>query len=69
MKQPAILFIKKLNGIERELQELKVSLYLSLPKKRRLPSVYAERALLESVKSVREKIWKSDYAKKVARLS
>ncbi|MBI2426863.1 MAG: hypothetical protein HYV34_03360 [Candidatus Kerfeldbacteria bacterium] len=68
MNQSSTL-LNKLNSLERELQKLKVSFYLSLPKKQRSTSAYAERALLESAKSVREKIWKSKYAKKIARLS
>ncbi|MBI3120446.1 MAG: hypothetical protein HYZ08_02395 [Candidatus Kerfeldbacteria bacterium] len=68
MKQ-STAFIEKLEDIERELQELKISVYLSLPKERRVTSAYAEKALLESAKSVRKGIWKSKYAKKIARLS
>lgn len=60
-----ITLLNKINTIERELQEIKITTFLTLPTSVKPPSYYAEQALIKAAQSMREQIWQQQYAKKV----
>lgn len=61
----SMMLLNKLHVVERELQELKITVYNIFPKGFHSPSRYADQALLKASKVAREDIWQEKYAKKV----
>lgn len=62
--------LRKLDQMERDLQQLKIAVYLKLPKRARPKrSRYLESAILRNAEQTREDIWQERYAKKMARFS
>jgi hypothetical protein len=54
--------------LEKELNQLKLRVYFTLPEKIR-SSLYPQEAIRKGVREVRDKIWQDRYAKRVARVS
>ncbi|MFA5813042.1 MAG: hypothetical protein WC862_00820 [Patescibacteria group bacterium] len=62
--------LNRIGQLEKELQLLKIVVFKALPKQTgRTSSAHAERTLLKAAKDVRNDLWQSRYAKKVARVS
>ncbi len=59
---------RELTRLEKELQQMKIDAYRSLPRKERTASSYSEKAIARAVKEIRNQIWKERYAKKASRV-
>jgi len=59
---------EKLNRLEQELQRLKLQTYRTLPRRSRISSPYAEKAIEQAVKDTRKTIWQKKYAQKITRI-
>ena len=60
---------KKIVALEREVQKMKLEAFRTLPKSKRPPAAYSEKALTRAVRKTRGGIWRRDYAKKVKGVS
>lgn len=56
--------LNRIETIEKNLQRLKIETYFSLPEKRR-KSLYPEKSLRRTIRSLRKLIWQERYAKKI----
>ena len=56
--------LDRIESLEKSLQRLKIETYFSLPEKQR-KSLYPEKLLRKTVRSLRKSIWQERYAKKV----
>ena len=64
MTTKAITIFSRLENIEKELQRLKLEVFLTLPKAKQ-KALYPEGRLRDAVRSSRRSIWREYYAKKI----
>lgn len=57
--------LKKVNKIERNLQELRIGLLADFPKKKIEYGPYKENNILKEVRKVRKKLWNEKYSKTI----
>lgn len=63
-EQTSTKILEKINGLEKDLQKLKIETFFSLPQKRQ-KFIYPELTLRKAIKKTRESIWQKRYAKKM----
>lgn len=61
--------IEKVNSIEKQLQEIKLSLLTELPLKETKTGLYSENNILKEVKKIRKRLWNEKYLKTAKGLS
>lgn len=57
--------LKKVNEIDRNLQELRIDLLVDLPVKKKKYGFYDENNLLKEIKKVRKNLWNEKYSKTI----
>jgi len=58
--------LEKMSELEKELQFLKLRVFLDLPKKQKEKyKVYKERNIINEIKKIRKKLWDEKYSKTV----
>jgi len=56
--------LEKMSELEKELQFLKLRVFLDLPKKQKEKyKVYEERNIINEIKKIRKKLWDEKYSK------
>lgn len=68
MSNQNINLLNKVRSLEKELQEIKLTLLFQLSKKK-LKSLYPQKKLFSTIRDLRKNIWQERYAKKIKDLS
>lgn len=69
MNRAVTTIFRRLGNLEKEVQQLKIEAYFSLPKKQQISQIYPESGIMKALKSTRRSIWQKRYAKKIKSVS
>lgn len=62
--QTSTQILERINGLEKNLQKLKLEAFFSLPQKRQI-AIYPEAELRRAIKKTRALIWQKRYVQKM----